>query len=69
MTDAKSNTEKDIFTEDFQTCIDTLASIADRLVSSEDDHLVGIGQHIFHFCSWANGFEGDIVQEICAGVE
>ena len=69
MTDMNSDIEKNISAEDFQTCIDTLAAIADRLVGSEDGHLVAIGQYIFHFCSWANGFEGDIVHEICAGME
>ncbi|MGC9307405.1 MAG: hypothetical protein ACP5FL_01355 [Thermoplasmatota archaeon] len=36
MTDMKSDIEKNISAEDFQTCIDTLAVIADRLVGSED---------------------------------
>jgi len=59
----------DIIGQDFATCIDVLSNIADGMTRSEDECQRSIGHYLFHFCSWANGFMGEIICDFCDNKE
>ena len=59
------NRKGDITGQDFAACVDVLSSIADGMTRSPDECQRSVGHYLFHFCSWANGFMGEIVSDFC----
>ena len=55
----------DITGQDFTACVDVLSSIADSMTRSNDECQRSVGHYLFHFCSWANGFMGEIICDFC----
>ena len=59
----------DITGQDFTACVDVLSSIADSMTRSNDECQRSVGHYLFHFCSWANGFMGEIICDFCDNTE